>query len=185
MLLSHASEDAESLRTTVLQNLVEYLAANPKYSFASSLHLDLANCSSFGETWLLHYPKTIAESNNLMLFITSSWDSLRDRISGEELCRLALEFIRINNQILVGQYVSGKSNTAKRIEFADIQDINMCTLTCKTLVRKLKVKSKTPVLIKAAALLTPGFLLAAAYYNCCVDTLIHGVCPESSYCPKF
>lgn len=151
MLLRHAGSAPKARRDEILEKLVTCLAKD----------------SASYELWRKVYPSFVAQSSNLVLYITENWDRLTGNeaseadegngngngnsnngkppvlLDPEEVLESVNKFLSINKQIQEGTFKltgkqAGKKLWAKR-------DIEVCNVTCKKLTSKLgrSMKQKT------------------------------------------
>eukprot|EP01117_Protostelium_nocturnum_P004548 TRINITY_DN1642_c0_g1_i1.p1 TRINITY_DN1642_c0_g1~~TRINITY_DN1642_c0_g1_i1.p1 ORF type:complete len:669 (+),score=147.78 TRINITY_DN1642_c0_g1_i1:250-2007(+) len=113
MLLGHSATEKEALRDEVLPALVKCLESD----------------NTFFTIWEEAYPKYIAQSSNLLLYITLNWEKLHEKIPAEQILSLGQKFGQTNKTLK-----RGKSKLSTESE----KEIEMCNATCKLLKAKLK-----------------------------------------------
>ncbi|KAL6047609.1 hypothetical protein QOT17_021560 [Balamuthia mandrillaris] len=145
MLLKHAGHPSKIVREETLERLVK------------SLHVD-PQCY---DIWRKAYPHAIAQSSNLVLFITENLDRVTNKSEGEDeqtgelpplrldlqaLHDLLVEFLDINEQIEAGTFslkVRVKKGTRKtKLWAVDKRELEVCKITCTKLKQALPAVAK-------------------------------------------
>jgi len=126
MLLHHGGSAPKARRDEILEKLVNCLGKDPE---------------SY-EVWLDVYPTFVAQSSNLVLYITENWDRLTGSSEPILDAKKALEvvnaFLSINKRIQEGTFkYKGKLPAGKKWAKRDIE---VCNVTCKKLTSKSVVE---------------------------------------------
>jgi len=159
--LAHAATENSTFREVVLETLVVCLRGE---------------CSSTFSMWVEIYPKLIAQSNNLLLYILLNWEEeLSQQINREELLQLVNTILKNNKLLLSGTLnATGSKNKNKKKESVtdeDKQDIIMCTITCKALRKKVNRSTKLGYFLGSMSKLLPIVAIGSAVYlfysHCC------------------
>eukprot|EP01094_Clydonella_sp_ATCC50884_P025070 TRINITY_DN6448_c0_g1_i3.p1 TRINITY_DN6448_c0_g1~~TRINITY_DN6448_c0_g1_i3.p1 ORF type:complete len:597 (+),score=187.86 TRINITY_DN6448_c0_g1_i3:122-1912(+) len=170
MLLSHAATDKGGERQLELRE--EVLAC-----LAHSLHIS-EDCF---RVWEEIYVYFVAQSNNLLLYIYLNWDKLSDKLPSGLLVERAEGFIQVNKALRSGKYrvrlpkrMSGKHELKLSRE-----DIKMCTITCKAVIKRIR---KSKVTLPWVILTLLVVLCAVVYMNCFVEGCVAGWCERITDC---